>query len=72
MKKKQPKRSIRFEGIDKEIQIGKASCIHGSEKEFFIIEKMKDGKWRVTWTDNMFEDLSDVEALTIIRETKDD
>ena len=68
MAKTKIKRHIHFEGTDKTIEIGKAVCLDLADKEFLYLEKMKDGKWRITWTKSLFDDLSEVDALKIIRE----
>lgn len=62
------KRFVQFEGIDKSLEIAKASKIKGSDKEFLYLEKMKNGKWRVTWTDTMFDELSDITCVNFVRE----
>jgi len=73
MKKKKEKRTIEFvkkDGeVDRAIELGMAVSVKlGSEKEFIYFEKMKDGKWRLTWTPETIEDFKDIDCLRIVRE----
>lgn len=40
------KRSIKLEGIDKKLEISKATTIK-SDKEFIYLDKLEDGTWRL-------------------------
>ena len=71
---KASRRDIYIENLDgtsKELDIGKFSVAHlYNDIEFIYIEKIKDGKWRLTATDKTIPDMSQVKLLRIIREDK--
>ena len=51
----------------KELEIGKASSVK-TDKEFIYFEKMKDGKWRLTFSESVVEDFSKIEGFRVLRE----
>lgn len=61
------KRSIRINGIDKEIELGTVVSIKSSQNMIYL-EEMKNGKWRLLYNENMIPDFSKVKSLEIIRE----
>jgi hypothetical protein len=70
---KQPNRSIVIQHNngqpDVELQLGKAvNVLNSGDKEFIYLEKMDDGKWRLTFS-SMFENFSSIEQLKIVRES---
>jgi hypothetical protein len=69
-KDKEPKRSIRLNGINKTLELKKVSTIHfeDNDTEFIYIEKMKSGDWRLCYTKNTIPDISKLNSLDIIRE----
>ena len=64
------RRAIRLNGIDKELELGRAVAINHlkNDYEFFNLEKMPDGKWRLTYTLDTIPDIRDLQSLEIIRE----
>lgn len=62
------RRAIRIDGLDKEIEIGKFVVVNAQKKQFFYLEELKDGKFRLTVTKDLIPDMSKVKGLTIIRE----
>ena len=54
-------------GIDKILELGKVTQVKVSQKSFFMLEKMPDGKWRLTYTPDIIDDISKLEALVVIR-----
>ena len=53
-----------------ELELGNANIIKTSNEEtsFIYIEKRKDGKWRLTATDNLIQDFTKVDQISIHRE----
>lgn len=66
----EPKRSIMVKHIDSsadiELDIGKAVAV-ATEKEFIFMEKMDNGKWRLTYSETTIKDFSNVKALEMER-----
>ena len=62
------KRSIRINGIDKELTLSKSVAIHKVAKEFIHLDKLPDGTWRIIYTSTTIPDLTKVVAFDIIRE----
>lgn len=65
------KRSLMIEYNDnqepKELEITKAASVN-TDSEFIHIEKMKDGKWRLLFSESLIEDFSKIKAFTMLRE----
>lgn len=61
------KRALRLNGLDKELEIAKAVIIDTS-KEMFLVEKMNNGKYRLTVSKSLIDDLSKFESLEMVRE----
>lgn len=62
------RRFIRINGLDKTIEITKANMIKSErDKSFLYLESLKDGTFRLTYTENLIPDFSKVESLEIIR-----
>ncbi len=57
--------------VDTELELGKANIIHSNE-EFIYFEKMRDGKWRMTATNNVIADFSKIDCLKVHREDSTD
>ena len=66
--KKQPKRSIKIEGIDKQLQLSKYTVIKNTPKNMIHLDELPDGSWRLIVSENVIPDMTQVEALRIIRE----
>jgi len=64
------RRAIRLNGIDKELELERVSQINHlkNDYEFFNLEKMPNGKWRLTYTLDTISDIRDLQSLEIIRE----
>jgi hypothetical protein len=64
------KRSIVIEmkdGTRKELELSKATMIK-SPLKFLNLEQMKDGKWRLVWSESLIDDFSKVVSLHVQRE----
>ena len=55
------------DGSEKELELAKATQIMTS-KEMLNLERMKDGKWRLIWSEGLIKDFSQVERFEIRRE----
>jgi hypothetical protein len=53
---------------DFELEIGKAAAVHVDDKEFVYLEKMSDGKWRLTFTSSTIPDFSKIAGFRVIRD----
>ncbi len=64
------KRSIKLNGINKELSLSKASSVRKLQdgKEFIYLDKLNDGTWRMVWTEQTIPDITKVTSLEIIRE----
>lgn len=71
-KQKEPKRRIRIEGIDKELEITKYTKVNMNGRnfgtEFIHFDQLPDGTWRLVHTTDVIPDLTKVKGLKIIRE----
>jgi hypothetical protein len=66
-KKKDPKRLLRFVGTDVEVPVSRVTAVK-VEKNFFHMDQLKDGNWRITYNGNMFDTLKEIECIEIVRE----
>lgn len=69
----EPYRAIRIlheNGDEKELPLGRALSVKPLEtqKEFIYLEKMKDGKWQLLWTESTIPDFSKVDLMMIRRD----
>jgi len=68
------KRAIEIEfkdGTTKELEIGKAVVMNGQSEhtsDKIYLEQMKDGKWRLLYTEDVIEDFTEVKGFNVIRE----
>ncbi len=68
------KRAIEIEfndGTTKELEIGKAVAMNGKSEHTsgkIYLEQMKDGKWRLLYTEDVIEDFTKVKGFNVIRE----
>ena len=63
---------IKIIGSDTELIIGKSIQINSSKKEFFYLEKMNDGNFRITVTEGLIGcDLSEFQGFEIIGDKND-
>ncbi len=67
-KKKEPKRFIKLEGIDKILDITKGTMIKSVGKEFIYLDKLIDGTWRLCWTEDTIPDMAKIKSFNFIRE----
>jgi hypothetical protein len=70
--KNNPKRSIIIKyknGNTKELELSKATLIKTND-QFIRLDQLKDGKWRLIWSEGLIKDFTQVECFNIIR--KDD
>lgn len=61
------RRFVVLEGIGTELELSKVTAVD-IEKEAIYLERMSDGKWRLTYTQSLIPDLRRLEALRIVRE----
>ncbi len=52
---------------DTKLELGKAVTVDANS-DFVFMEKMKDGKWRLTVSKSLIEDISKVSSFEIYRE----
>lgn len=71
-KKDKVKRFLNFKGLDKKIEIDKASMINLPKggKQFLYLETLSNGKWSLAYTSNLIEDFSKLESIEIERPEK--
>lgn len=68
------KRAIEIEfkdGSTKELEIGKVVAMNGSSEHTsgkIYLEQMKDGKWRLLYTEDVIEDFTQVKGFNVVRE----
>ena len=61
------KRSIEIEGLDKTLEISKATSVR-TDKEMIHLDQLPDGTWRLIYNANLIPDFSKVKSFKIIRE----
>jgi hypothetical protein len=68
--KSSPTLFIKFNGTGVEVEVGKVVEIklEKTDKQFFYVEKMPNGKWRMSYTDGIIEDIRDLQSLEIVRQ----
>lgn len=68
---KMPTRELKInfkDNTSKILNIKKSSIVNlTNDKEFIYLERMPDGDWRLTWTNSLVEDWSNVVNLEMIR-----
>ena len=52
----------------KEYEISKATKVKTNGKDFINIDKLKDDTIRFLWTQNMLDELSDVDYIKVVRD----
>ena len=55
------------DGTNIGLNITKAVSIK-SPKKMFMLEEMKEGNYRLTWSDSLVDNFSEIEGFAIIRE----
>ena len=66
MKKDKVKRKVVLEGIGTELELGRVTAVH-MKKQAIYLEQMPDGKWRLTYSTGTIPEISELEALRIVR-----
>lgn len=66
-KKQEVRRAIELTGTDVTLELSKVTAIR-TEKRMIHLDELPDGTWRLIYNGNMIPDLTQVQALTIIRE----
>jgi len=61
------KRYLKFNGIDKEIEISKYTVIKNSRFKSLHIDELDDGTFRLIVGEGLVDDLSKVESMEIVR-----
>jgi hypothetical protein len=66
-KKKEPRRALEIVGADKTLEISRATKIRSGNPDYEVIhfDKLPDGTWRLTWTEDTVGKFSDVEELVL-------
>lgn len=72
-KRQQVKRSVLIEGLGDVLDIAVATKVNLRDKgdQFIHLDQMKDGRWRLVWTDGVVHDWSEVVSLKMLREGPD-
>jgi len=62
-------RKIRLEGIGKEFELSKVTMIKFEqvEKEMIYFDKLKDGTWRLVYSEKTIPDIQKLIGLTMVR-----
>ena len=55
------------DGSKKELELSKATLVK-SPLPFLNLDQMKDGKWRLIWSESLVSDFSQVVSLEVQRE----
>lgn len=61
---------ILLEGLSKELVLGRVVELNLKDKEMIIFEKMENGTWRLTYTKQTIPEVSKLQSLKIVRESK--
>lgn len=62
------KRSFVLDGIGTELELGRVTCMDSSsDREMIYLEKMRDGKWRLTYTKQTIPDITKLHGLRLRR-----
>ena len=61
------KRSIKLNGINKELILSKATAVK-TDNNMIHLDELKDGSWRLIYNGNMIPDFSKITSLEIVRE----
>ncbi len=67
-KKKEPRRTLEIVGTGKVLEISRATKIKkvaGTDFEVIHFDKLPDGTWRLTWTEETVEKFADVDELVL-------
>lgn len=59
-------RSIKLVGIDKTLQLSKATAVK-TNKNMIHLDQLEDGTWRLIYNSNLIPDFSLIKCLEIIR-----
>jgi len=64
------KRTIKLNGIDKELNLVKVATVNleQSEKEFIYLDKIDDNNWRMVYTEKTIPEIKDLKSMEIIRD----
>lgn len=63
------KRAIKIEGVsEEELVISKVAKVKLQNDSFIHLDQLKDGTWRLLYTENLIPDFTKVQALTVVRE----
>jgi len=66
--KKNNKRYLKLNGLDREVELSKVSEINISDdKEFIYLDKLNNGTWRLCYTAQTIPDIKLLESLEIVR-----
>jgi hypothetical protein len=58
------------DGTNKDLLISKATRIKSKEVGMLHFDKLSDGTWRLTFSDDITEDFSKIVSFSILREEK--
>jgi hypothetical protein len=67
MKKNEPRRFVKLEGLDTTLELTKVVQINKVQKRFIYLEEMDNGTWRLTYTENVIPDITKLQSMNIIR-----
>jgi len=63
------KRSIEIVGINKTLEISKATAVR-TDKQMIHLDQLEDGTWRLIYNATLIPDFTLVDSLNIIRHEK--
>lgn len=64
-----PKRSLVIkykDGSIKELELSRATLVK-TEDQFMRLDQLKDGTWRLIWSEGLIKDFSQVERFDVLR-----
>ena len=62
------RRAIALDGIGTELELGRVTAVDLTDREAIYLEKMKDGRWRLTYTKSTIPDIQQLRALRVVRD----
>lgn len=61
------KRSIKIDGLDKELILSKVTAVK-VDKKMIELTELPDGTWRLIYSTSVIPDIKDVKGFTMVRE----
>lgn len=61
------KRSVKIDGLDKELILSKVTAVK-VDKKMIELTELPDGTWRLIYSTSVIPDIKDVKGFTMVRE----